>query len=406
MIHHRRTLAAIAPASVAIALAVAPGPARGQDDARLAIGLFLAADRSREAEAREIGRGAVLAAELAAAPLAAEAGAAGARAFRVVAAEKAGRWEAGAGELVRLVYSEGLHAVLGPVDGRAAHVAEQVAARAKGRFVLLAPWTADPSLTRIKVPWFFRLAHDARLQSGALLEEIAGARGLHRVLVVAAEGDHDARAEADAFARAARLRGGVEVRELAVPASGAGPECLLEEVRWAEAVVLAEPPAPAARDARRLREAGVSASLFGFLDLAAPAFLGAAGEAAEGVVLAAPPEPRGPAWERFRAAYVERHGDDPGIPAAFGRDGALVLAAALRAGGDDAGLLLAALSRTRRDGSTAFTGPIEFDSQGDRIGPASLARVERGRLAPLHPPSTERALDITASSAEGAPHDP
>ncbi len=355
------------------AFSTAAGPP--EDAAPLDIGFYFSAGDARSAEARELEQGASLALDLDAA-----AGKTSGRAARPIVAPKGGRWEAGAGELVRIVWSEGVQAVLGPVDGRSAHLAEQVVARAKGRFVLLVPWAGDPGLTRIKVPWFFRLAHDDLRQAHALLEEIHGARRLRSVLVFAAASDHDSRTAAEALRRAAAEGGMPEPRNVPLGENASGLDRAAAEARasGAEAVIILAPPADAARAARRLRAEGVVAPFFGPLGLAAPAFLDAAGAAAEGMVLAAPPEPSGAPAERFRDAYRKTHGREPGTPAGYGYDGAVVLLDALRAsrgaGGEP---LRKALALARQDG---LTGKIEFDASGSRAGPSPLARVEQGRL--------------------------
>jgi branched-chain amino acid transport system substrate-binding protein len=357
----------------------AGGAAGGEDQAGIrnpaaTIGLFLATGDAGAAEAIELRRGAELAAQECA-------GADGQ--CQLAAAAGTGQWSAGAGELVRLVYSDGIRAVLGPADGRAAHLAEQVVARAKGRFILLSPWASDPALTRIGVPWFFRLAPDDRRQAESLLDEICGARKLRRISAVLAESQFDSRTASDAFERAARARGARELHEVLVREEAPDLAGIVAGVRaaQAEAVLFLGLPATAGRAARRLREAGVTAAFFGSLALASPAFLDAAGDAAEGMVLAAAPEPSGAAAERFRARYRAAHHRDPGAPAAYGYDGALVLIDALRATGGAAGEpLRAALAAVHRDG---MTGRIEFDTVGNRAGPAPLAIVERGHLRPV-----------------------
>ena len=336
-------------------------------DVAVHVGLFLAGGDRDGVEAGELRKGAELAAE--------ECGGA----CPLIAAANAGQWNAGAGELVRLVYSEGLGGVLGPVDSRSAHVAEQVVARAKGRFLLLTPWASDPALTRIKVPWFFRLVPDDRYQAEALVTEIYGARTVHTLAAVIEQSHYDSRVAAETFETVIGTRGLPALRKIVLPADAASLDSLVADVRNAgpEAVIVFAPSAAAARALRRLRAAGVTAPFFGPLQLASPTFLDPAGEAAEGMVLAAPDEACGPAAGRFRARY----GTPLSAPAAYGYDGAAVLIDALRStGSGEIEALRRALAATRRAG---LTGRIEFDASGSRLGPAPLSRVERGHLRPL-----------------------
>ncbi len=354
------------------------------------LGLLLGGGGPRAATIDEIRRGAEIAIELS------RRAAAGGRqdegpgepdlALRVVSAAARGQWEAGAGELVRLVYQENARAVLGPADSRSAHLAEQVVTRAKGRFVLLTPWATEPSLTEIAVPWFFRLVPDDRKQAEALLEEAHGARRIARIAAVAAGEDRDSSSALEALERAARSRDGLELRAIRVPEEADDLGGLAGEVRktGARAAALLLAPRPAARAAKLLRASDPDLLLLGPLALASGEFLEAAGEAAEGMVLAAPPEAAGALADRFRERHLAMHRSRPGAAGAHGFDGARVLIEALRAAGGAGGeTLRTALAATRTDG---LTGRIEFDSRGDRKGPSPLARVEKGRLAALRPP--------------------
>jgi branched-chain amino acid transport system substrate-binding protein len=350
------------------------------------IGLFLPASDVAGAEAGELQNGAALAVEACGAGCG------------LMPAPNAGQWSAGAGELVRLVYAgEGSRVVLGPVDGRSAHLAEQVVARAKGQFLLLTPWASDPTLTQIKVPWFFRLVPDDARQAEALVAEIYGRRSLHTLVLVTAPSHYDSRVAAAAFGKVISARRLPAPHTIALPAGADSVERVVLEIRHAapEAVILFTPPDTAARTVRGLREGGTTASFFGPLGLASPTFLNRAGEAAEGMILAAPAEAVGPTAERFEA----RFGKPFSTPAAYGYDGAAVLIDALHAttagGGMD--VLRAALAATHRTGAT---GEIEFDAAGNRAGAAPLAQLERGHLRPIrddgHRPTAMLAAPISS----------
>jgi len=334
------------------------------------VGLFLA-DGSEDSEAAELRRGAELAAQ--------ECG----ETCSLLAAAQGGQWSAGAGGLVRLVYTEGITAVLGSADNRSAHLAEQVAARAKGRFVLLTPWASDPSLTQIKVPWFFRLVPDDRRQAEALLHEIHRARALPTAVAIVAA-DTESHAALESLKKGAPTLGVPPPREIHLGAGGLDRDRFATDVRaaGAQALLILAPPAIAAQVVRSIRAAGVTLPFFGPLRLATRAFLDAAGTAAEGMTLAAPAPASSPAVEQFRARYRARYQREPSTPAAYGYDGAIVLIDALRSTrASDGESVAAALAATRRAG---LTGHIEFDRHGNRAGPAALAQVEHGQLQAVH----------------------
>ena len=344
-------------------------PVVAADESVARLGLFLG-DGPEETESAELRRGADLAAQ--------ECG----DACSVMAAAKGGQWSAGASELVRLVYSEGITAVLGPADSRGGHLAEQVVARAKGRFVLLTPWASDLALTQIKVPWFFRLVPDDLRQAQSLLEEIHSARGLRTLVAIVAPGP-EFRPALEAMKKAATLAHVPAPREIYLTADGVALERFAADVHTAgtEAVLILAPPVTAANTVASLRAAGITLPFFGPLRLAASAFLDRARAAGAGMTRGAPAPSSNPIEEQFRARYRRTYGREPSVPAAYGYDGASVLIDALRSartGGGEA--VAAALGATRRDG---VTGRIEFDRQGNRIGPAALSLIEHGRLQPL-----------------------
>lgn len=102
-------------------------------------------------------------------------------------------WRGGAREVTRLVYEDGVAAILGGPDAASTHVAEQVATKAW--LPLVAPVASDPSLTRTRVPWVFRLAPDDAAQARRLARHIADLDA-ERVGVVTGV-DRDSRAFAE-----------------------------------------------------------------------------------------------------------------------------------------------------------------------------------------------------------------
>lgn len=333
------------------------------------IGLFIPTRGEQAAQGRAVQRGA----EMAAAEINAEGGLEG-RPLRLAIGSADERWEASTAELVRLIYEEEVWAVLGAVDGKSAHLAEQVVARARGRVVFATPWATDPTLTQIKIPWFFRTVPDDRQQAKALAREIFEVRRLGRVAAIA-EDRYDARMAATAFAKAAEGRAAVFFQD-GGEEEGWAP--LAEGLRQsrAEGWVLFGRPAVAARWVSHLRQEGMEGPLFGPLALACAEFLQPAGGAAEGAVLVAP-EVQGPEGRGFRREFEETYGDWPPPLAFYAYDGLMALAEAIRQAGLNRENIPEALARLKIEG---ITGPVEFDSSGNRQGRVEVGWVRKGRL--------------------------
>ncbi len=75
--------------------------------------------------------------------------------FKLITRSVEGPWGAGSKESVNLVFEDEVVAILGSLDGRNAHLAEQVATKA--HIVFLSTRATDPSLSQAFVPWYFRL---------------------------------------------------------------------------------------------------------------------------------------------------------------------------------------------------------------------------------------------------------
>jgi branched-chain amino acid transport system substrate-binding protein len=283
---------------------------------------------------------------------------------------------------VRLIYDEGAVGVIGALDGRAAHLAEQVITRARGAAVFVTPWASEATLTRIRVPWFFRMVPDDRQQAVVLAREIFALRALQRVAVWIDDG-FDSRSAAAAFRRVAPA-GAVEeftaefsgtTEEFASEAPGA-LQLLSERVATGDidAVVLFAGAESAAAVVVALRSADRVLPLFGPLALARPGFLDATGIEGEAIALIAPAEVAAGRFG-FDRLYRKAHGVAPTLPALYGHDAATALIEAMRAAGMESGdRIAAALTGLSFAG---VTGEVRFNDQGGRDMMPALPTARR-----------------------------
>lgn len=334
------------------------------------IGLFIPTRGERAEEGRAVQRGA----EMAAAAIEAQ-GLLQGRPLRLVVGSADARWESATTELVRLIYAEDVWALLGAVDGRSAHLAEQVVARARGRVVLVTPWATDATLTQIRVPWFFRVVPDDRQQAAALVREIFEVRRLGHVAVLVEDG-YDARMSSETFVKSAPP-GAVTLFPAADGGGRPGP--LVGRLRQSEVDgwVFFARPASAARWLRELREAGMDRPAFAPLVLAGGEFLELARSSAAGAVFVVPGGVQELVDGQFRRGFVGAYGDSPGPLALYAYDGLMVLAEAIRRANYDREAIRDSLVGIQLAG---VTGPVEFDSSGNRRGGVELGCARGGRL--------------------------
>ncbi len=278
------------------------------------IGLFLPTKGPEAAAGREALKGA----EIAAARANRDGGIRG-RPVRLVTAPSDAGWSLATDSLVRLIYDEGAVAIVGALDGRTGHLAEQVITRAKGQTVFVTPWASETTLTRIRIPWYFQMVPDDRRQGEALAREIFRVRGLKRAAVYMDKG-LDPESAADAFERAAP--GGSVTR---FPAGDpTAKEDLLKRAGRGDfgAVVLFANAGAAVDLARSLSRSGSAPALMGPLALARPEFLRpGSGGAAEGTLLLAPAGLwSGPFASEFRRDFQQDLGVPPTLLAAYAHD--------------------------------------------------------------------------------------
>ena len=104
------------------------------------------------------------------------------RDLRLVTRSMEGSWGAGSAEVVDLVFTEKVSAILGSIDGRNSHVAEQVIA--KTGVVYISAWASDPSLSKAYVPWYFSVVPTDDQQASDILNSIGGQKQAQKILVI------------------------------------------------------------------------------------------------------------------------------------------------------------------------------------------------------------------------------
>lgn len=290
------------------------------------------------------------------------------RPFKLIIRSNEGLWGSGSNEIVKLVFEEGVWAILGTLDGRSAHLAEQIIT--KGQVVLVSPWATDPTLTQINIPWFFRCVPDDRQQAKVLVKEIFQVRQLQRVAMVASE-EYDARVAAAIFAHIAEENYSPPLQffyEIADP----NFHDLLVKVEHAdvEAVVLFGQPWPSKKLVQSMRARGINWTIFGPMNLADEKFLCSEESLLDGVVLIAPAHWFTFQGKKFLNEYKNIYGDPPRAVAAYAYDGMRLIVAAIRIAGLDREKIQEAIANI--EDLEGVTGLIEFDAKGNRIGPVHL----------------------------------
>lgn len=287
------------------------------------------------------------------------------RPFQLVVRSAAGPWRSGSSDIVELVYEHEVLAILGALDSRTTHLAVQIAT--KGHVVLITPWVSDPTLSRINIPWFFRLVPDDRQQAQALAVEIFTKRHLERVATIAFE-SFDAQLAAAAFDHAADGVGQVLARQFLFDDTETDFTVLAKQIKVSDpdGLVLYGPPLPLARLVHLLRSQDVGCPLFGPLPLTDERFIEETGPALGTLVVAVPASWDAPTWQGFQQAFRDHYGYAPPLVAAYAYDGMTLILSAIRHVGPDRYKIRDALAAV--NDRRGITGPIRFDGSGNRKG--------------------------------------
>jgi len=282
-----------------------------------------------------------------------------------------GPWGSGTKDIVDLVFDDEVVAILGGLDGRSAHLIEQVAA--KGLMTFVSPWASDPTLSQAFVPWFFRMVPDDRQQSQALAREIFDARGLRR-LALAVDTSYDGRMAASTFE--AQLLTSSEGQTVRLAPGN-------RSVDGFDGVMFFGSPGWVRGRMGELRNMGVELPFFAPLGFAAgeatsdddrDAVVSVSDLSDVWVVL--PGHRSTPAGRSFAARYHEAFGSEPSAVSAYAYDGMTVILEAIRTAGPDRQAIRDALASTRQE--EGVTGPIAFDQHGNRLGPVTIGPFQGG----------------------------
>ncbi len=282
------------------------------------------------------------------------------RPLRIVQRWAEDPWSGGAKEMVQLVYHDSVWAVLGSVDGHATHIAEQVATKAW--VPLVAPISADPTLTYIRIPWIFRLPPDDEAQANVLVRDGILAGSLTRVGLITSS-DHDGRTFANEVLERLHVAGVPPTFHFEVSANGNFAE-LADRARSFEpdAVIVRVPPSDMRDLLDQLSRADMGALLLvPWIPGLAPAEL--TSRYAEGVLAVRPfRNGHNPTLDAFDRAYRARYGSEPTPVAAYSYDAVNLVGRALEASGFSRPALRDALAAST--GFVGATGTISWDNAG------------------------------------------
>jgi len=263
-----------------------------------------------------------------------------------------GNWGAGSKQAVDLIYEHQTTVLLGFVDGRSAHLIEQVCTKAEIPFVsTLSP---DPSLSRINIPWFFSTLPHADQQAAVLVEALYRNVDDRNTLVVTSD-DYDYGFISQAFVNIATdeyLEKPVIFRYSAGENEFKGVASNLSESD-ADAIVFFGASYELENLTEQLILADVDVPIYTpIMDLN----IEISSHYSSPIYTLRSRSPIHQDTEAFKARFLERHGYMPGIQTTYLYDGLKLLLRAIRVNGEASDHIRGTLS--------SISEPASFDSEG------------------------------------------
>ncbi len=303
------------------------------------------------------------------------------RRLQLVVRSTEGPWGAGSKESVGLVYEDHVSVILGALDGRNGHLAEQVAA--KSQLTYLETLATESTLSQAFVPYFMRCIPNDDQQARAILK-LADRQGGGN-LAVLSDSRYDNYHAARSFQRIAALENWEKPWILTIPDSGTPVDLLLDQMRERDIRHLVIPfRTGLTRELlRSINDQLPGVNIYGTLTFIADLQPETrAPDELEGMFVIFPGILQTNEGKAFQERFEERYGNRPTLSCAYTYDGTAMILQAIRRAGADREAIRETLGTMKE--FTGVTGPITFDDKGNRAGPIRFMRITRGIPVPVH----------------------
>lgn len=301
--------------------------------------------------------------------------------FELIVKTTSGPWGTSSKKSVSLVFDDEVLAMMGSLDSRNAHLAEQVAAKTK--LVFLSAWATEMSLSNAYVPWYFRCVPNEKQQAAALIEEIYFNRNLKKVALIGTD-QNDSELAVQTFLKEAKLKIVQTPERFIISASENNPYGILSGIanKKFEAIILIGDNEFASEIIPSLNQLNIDATLFGtfsIIDNQQPKTIN--WSLPENVIVVASDFWFTEKGIAFQKEFQKEFGYKPGLAAAYAYDGMNVIIEAVKMAKpsladviDDREKIIDAFSKMNY--KKGVTGDIKFDKNGNRLNSVKLMRIK------------------------------
>lgn len=254
------------------------------------------------------------------------------RSFKIVIRTADGIWGAGSKETVNFVYEDQVIAIITSLDGRNAHLTEQVAA--KSHVVQLATRATDETLSQAFVPWFFRIVPSDKQQAEALLDEIYNKRNLHNINIFY-EDDYDHKLAAETCKKIA-AKSNIDIMGYTSFSSSEITPAINSINYTTQAIILFGSFKQAIPILEKIKEVRHEVQLFGPLSMTADGSIGSAySDGVEGGIFVSSKFCFTTAGQEFKNIFIDTYNHIPNPAASYAYDGVNLIIESIKKAGLD-----------------------------------------------------------------------
>ncbi|MCK5763123.1 MAG: ABC transporter substrate-binding protein [Clostridiales bacterium] len=299
------------------------------------------------------------------------------RPFQLIIRSTEGPWGTGSKESVNLVFEDEVLAFMGSLNGRDAHLAEQVAAKTKIAF--LSSQATDMTLSQAFVPWYFRCIPNDLQQALSLIQEIYKVRQIKNLTCIAMD-DYDSKNALGTFIKTLDSFNVPDPEQIMLKSSNQNFKRILDDVENSkiEAILIFGNSTFASNLISQMKQRNMKQTIFGTLSVMNNQKIpGTDWNIFDEAILVSPGYWFTDEGIAFQKEFIKAYGYQANPIAAYAYDGINIIINAINKAGTDRDKIIDALAKT--DYKIGVTGKIQFDKNGNRTGNTGLMIFRNGK---------------------------
>jgi len=294
--------------------------------------------------------------------------------FKIIVKDCEGPWGMTSKQVASLIYDDEVRVVMTSLDGRNAHLAEQVTT--KTHISVVSTRATEVTLTQAFSPWYFRCVPSDKQQARLLFEEVFINNGHKKVGIIKSENYEDQFA-ADEFIKYINAQGlpSANITTIQYQKNDFNADLKAFEEQKIEAIVIFRGRSNSVDMIDQIRRKGIKTAIYTDLSFTSSLWEW------ENLKFISPASWYDNNGDIFKKQYESRYSTEPGLAAAYAFDGMNLVIKAISVAGLDRETIKVELARTIY--SDGITGCIKFDENGNREEFPVIMEIRNGKPEPV-----------------------